>query len=242
MPYRSLLLALLILALAGCAPGTPAALSATPTPASLPTLPEAVATMEPVLPPTPAPTEPPGNAPPPTPAPTDTPAGPRVLEGPGPLEGPTQTLFNRTTALSVDLPANWIINDISQQVEVTRMYTITMHSPLQPRGPKQQEGLLPGEAKIDMLVDPTEQPMSYNEAVVYWRASITGGEFPAKILDEKMGQLPSGLPATRWMVQSDRGETVVWTLVEVEDSIVIFVGMGELTVTDQITATARIGD
>jgi hypothetical protein len=182
------------------------------------------------------------------PTPTSTPVGlPKTLEE---LGVPATTYQDTVTGLAFEYPASWIINPMSDEDKKTAVvYSVSLRSKIVQRGPKQQEGVPPDMAAIDVTVI-KNGPKTYEQAVIERRASATNSESgrPVIIAQEEEWTLTGGLPAHRFLFNlgkdpvndpnaPDRMASELVTMIN--GQMILVSGMGDQSLFDVIAGSLR---
>jgi hypothetical protein len=103
-------------------------------------------------------------------------------------------------------------------------------------GPKQQEGIPAGHAKIEIVVF-QDQAYTYEDAVNSQRKQ-NEAEMPTTLLMDEGWQLPSGLPARRWVVDGMAGQVNI-LITAINGRKVIVAGYGEPGLFNVIAGSIR---
>ena len=242
-PFLILILILLI-ALNGCAPVPvrPRPMEAPEMPAFQPTvtMQEKVVSLatqtsvppdQPTLPPTPA-------------RELMTPTAVRELMTPTPitlagLGVETETYRDELAGLAIDYPKGWIVNAPTDEIKQTSMgYSISIRSGESPSQPKQQEGLAPGIAAMDVVIMNDTHPASLEEAVALRKEQWSSEEFPPEIVSEEYLTLSDGTPAARFLLETRNGRA--GELITIIDGRMILVaGFGEMALYEPIARSVR---
>ncbi len=249
---------LLILLLSACAPSVsePAPLPAVDLPAGAPLAGTAttevkvveMATQTPVEA-TLAPTNAAPTAAPSLPTPTSAAAAlPKTLEE---LGIPAATYEDKVAGLAMDYPSSWILNDLPEDIRSTSTsgYTASFRSPRPATGPKQQEGIPPDMAAIDLTVI-MDGPKTLEDAVAERRASASSNEMglPIQIVLEEEWVLRDGTKARRLLYNlgkdplggyGDRDKMSTALVAIINGNMVLVNGMGDLSLFDVVAASLR---
>jgi len=163
-------------------------------------------------------------------------AYPAPQSTPPSLSGPTTTYTNPEAGFALDYPAGWTINDVSEEIRKSgSIYTVTLVS-FTAEGDKQQEGIPPDQAKLDINV--FGKAASLEEAGQAMRGMVEGGDPPGQILSEAEITLPGGIQALRWEVES-RGDTAVLYITAISGNNVVLSGIGDPTQFEPVMQTLR---
>lgn len=145
-------------------------------------------------------------------------------------------------------PGDWRLVDVDPRIAGDGGYTTTFTSPFEPGPGKQSEGLPEGVTKMDVSVNMLEQMegsserIPFDKAIELTRQGFTSGEFPSQILSEEEGTLPAGIHVVRWtLMPSGPAEgPIVYTLADIAENTITFVGIGDLELVDKIVASVYL--
>lgn len=148
------------------------------------------------------------------------------------------TLQDRVTGFAFEYPAGWQVTDLPDEVKAESTgYSITLISFVAPPEPKKQEGLVEGQAKID--VNSFEGVGETPEEVASWlKNQAEQAELPARLLTEEKWVLPSGIEAVYLVFETSSGNTAQ-LITTINGRAVFFSGMGDLGLFPTIAGSLR---
>lgn len=182
------------------------------------------------------------------PTPTGVPVAlPQTLEE---LGIPATTYEDKVAGLAIDYPATWEINALPEDIRIaSKGYTASLRSPYPDRGPKQQEGIPPDMAAIDLTVI-ADGPTTLEQAIAERRAATTTNEFglTIQIALEEEWVLRDGTVAHRFLYNlgkdplggyGDRDKLTSELVTIINGKMVLVSGMGDLSLFNVVAASLR---
>jgi hypothetical protein len=156
---------------------------------------------------------------------------PSVTETPAPTEIPdpigvitdTATYVDATIGYAIDYPASWTLDAIEGS-----QVTMTSYDPATTGG----TGLLPGQARVEIVPDLLYTDTSLDEMVAATRLS-------GAVLDEETRELADGIPAVRLLLTGPIGGEMLQMLTVINDRGLRVQGLGDLALFDPIARTLR---
>lgn len=150
---------------------------------------------------------------------------------------PATTYRDEVGGWEIDYPDTWTLFDVTPQIkQETRYYSITLISwkPEEPSG----QGIPEGGSKADISVSlgDAESPEAAVEAR---RQMLASGDPVNTVTFEEPWDLPSGVSGTHWTVQSANGESVHEFVTAINGNAVVVTGYGDETLFEQIVSTLR---
>jgi hypothetical protein len=161
---------------------------------------------------------------------------PVTLDSLDQLAIPTLTYIDTNAGFALDYPAAWQLTspgDIGKAAVYTA--SIISFARVTP-GPKQQEGIPEGHAKIEIVVI-QDKTYTYEEAVDSQRKQ-SEAEMPTTLLMDEGWLLPSGLPVRRWLVDGAAGQVNI-LITAIDGRKVIIAGYGEPGLFNVIAGSIR---
>lgn len=142
------------------------------------------------------------------------------------------------SGFEMDYPATWSVVDVTPEArQQSTGYSITFMSwkPQEPGG----HGIPEGGAKIDVSV--TKGTAASPEAAAESRRQEIAAEGSgSEIIFEEPWELPGGLAATRWTIQSVNGEQVQELVTAINGNRIVVSGYGDASEFEQIAMTLRV--
>lgn len=184
-----------------------------------------------------------------TPAPSDPPASgsssasftwPTAIA----LSGVQMTSYTDTLAgFSFQYPGFWNITDLSNVIKQNASaYTISLRSPSPTPGPKQQDGIMPGVAAIDITVLRNDGKTLAQAADERRQAALnTPNGQPLKTLIDQPVTMPSGLAAQYFVFQDTDGSTSSQLVTLVHGHTLLVSGFGDQTFFTTVTGSIQEG-
>ena len=169
-----------------------------------------------------------------TPTPLAVASGPTLAE----LGVEVVTYRDEWAGFAFDYPASWELAAPREDIkDISTLYTASFHSPRLVTGPKQQEGIFPNQAKMDVSVVKDGAP-SLEAAVKQRRSEINSPDSGAKVVAEETLALPSGLMAVRLHMDTDSGP-VSELVTLINGNMILMTGMGDLSLFNPVTESLR---
>jgi hypothetical protein len=149
---------------------------------------------------------------------------------------PPATYTDTNAGFALDYPAAWQVT-APGEIGKAAVYSASIISFARVTpGPKQQEGIPEGHAKIEIVVF-QDKTYTYEEAVDSQRKQ-NEAEMPTTLLIDEGWQLPSGLPARRWVVDGMAGQVNI-LITAIDGRKVIVAGYGEPGLFNVIAGSLR---
>lgn len=148
------------------------------------------------------------------------------------------TYQDESAGFALDVPADWQRSLPSPEViESSTAYSATFLSHLVERGPKQQEGLAEGQAKLDVTVIKYEGD-SQESAAELRQAQLESAEMRIVLLGAYSVILPSGMEAVIFQLETMEGP-MYEMVTAVNGHQLLVTGVGDLTYFNAIIASLR---
>jgi hypothetical protein len=152
---------------------------------------------------------------------------------------PSAAYQDDLVGFAFDYPADWQVTALSPEIMAESTgYTATFLSHLVDRGPKQQEGLAPGQAKIDVSVF-RDSANTLEEAIEEMNRMVANDGSNTELISEAIWVLPDGLQVNRRQYDKDFGQ-VNQMLTSIRGSMVLFTGLGDPSLFNTIAASLRV--
>ncbi len=162
---------------------------------------------------------------------------------------PSVTYQDKVAGFAFDYPASWLINAPAEDIQATAfLYSVTLRSADVSRGPKQQEGIPPGMAALDITVFNQDQK-TLDQAIKERRAQTEQTESgqAVQIVLEEEWTLRDGTQAHRFLYNlgkegpgdsgPDRMSSELVTVIH--GRMILVVGMGDQSLFNVIAASLR---
>ncbi|MDJ0756896.1 MAG: hypothetical protein QNJ45_25420 [Ardenticatenaceae bacterium] len=142
--------------------------------------------------------------------------------------------------VALNYPASWTVLDVPEEIKAeSGGYAATFNSFDPNAMVGGSEGIPVGSTKFDLYIDNGSAPITFEGAVAQRRTAYEQSEFDVEILSEELLNLPSGLPAVRWRIDSAMGGLVTEVVIVVNERMIVLGGLGDQALIDQIVDTLR---
>lgn len=160
------------------------------------------------------------------------------------------TFEDKVGRLAFDYPSSWQVNALPDDIRRTSLtYTSSLRSVVANRGPKQQEGIPPDMAAIDVTVV-MGGPKTLEQAIAEQRAAAANNEMglPIQIALEEEWVLRDGTQAHHFLYNlgkdplggyGDRDKMSSQLVTIINGNMVLVNGMGDLSLFNVVAASLR---